>query len=243
MNQYDDPIFFEAYSNMTRSKNGLQGAGEWHDFQQLMPNFKDKKVLDLGCGYGWHCRYAIEQGAREIKGIDGSLKMLAVAQQKNAHPQIQYECCDIENFVFEKEAYDIVFSSLVLHYLKDYPTLCKKVHDSLRIDGTFIFSVEHPIFTAQGKQDWIYNEKGEKLYWPVDAYFDEGKREAVFLNCAIEKQHRTLTTYLMTLIECGFVIEAVVEPTPDEKLLELEGMKDEVRRPMMLLIKAKKVKL
>ena len=52
-NKYDDPVFFQKYSEMNRSKYGLQGAGEWQEFQKMMPDFTDKEVLDLGCG----CRY------------------------------------------------------------------------------------------------------------------------------------------------------------------------------------------
>lgn len=61
-NKYDEEIFFEKYSRMDRSRQGLQAAGEWSELQKLLPDFTGKRVLDLGCGYGWHCRYAAEQG-------------------------------------------------------------------------------------------------------------------------------------------------------------------------------------
>ena len=34
--------------------------------------FEGKRVLDLGCGFGWHCRYAVEQGAASVVGVDVS---------------------------------------------------------------------------------------------------------------------------------------------------------------------------
>lgn len=55
-NKYDDIVFFEKYSKMDRSTKGLAGAGEWKTLQKLLPDFKDKCVLDLGCGFGWHCQ-------------------------------------------------------------------------------------------------------------------------------------------------------------------------------------------
>ena len=64
-NKYDDPQFFEKYSHMARSEQGLEGAGEWYALQKMLPDFSGKRVLDLGCGYGWHCRYAARQGAAE----------------------------------------------------------------------------------------------------------------------------------------------------------------------------------
>ena len=64
-NIYDDKVFFDAYSRMARSTGGLEAAGEWHQLQPLFPAMEGSRVLDLGCGYGWHCKYAVEQGAAE----------------------------------------------------------------------------------------------------------------------------------------------------------------------------------
>ena len=47
-NKYDDNIFFQKYSQMSRSQQGLAGAGEWETLRKLLPDFKDKRVLDLG---------------------------------------------------------------------------------------------------------------------------------------------------------------------------------------------------
>lgn len=69
-NKYDDDRFFSQYAQMSRSVEGLQGAGEWHILQKMLPDFTDKRVLDLGCGFGWHCIYAIEHGAKCVTGID-----------------------------------------------------------------------------------------------------------------------------------------------------------------------------
>ena len=68
-NEYDDPHFFEEYAKMGRSQGGLPAAGEWHQLQPLFPLLEGKAVLDLGCGYGWHCKYAAEQGAMEPKDV------------------------------------------------------------------------------------------------------------------------------------------------------------------------------
>lgn len=69
-NAYNDPLFFQKYSQMPRSILGLEGAGEWYELQKLLPDFTDTRVLDLGCGYGWHCAYAAQHGARYVLGTD-----------------------------------------------------------------------------------------------------------------------------------------------------------------------------
>ena len=96
------------------------------------------------------------------------------------------------------------------------------------------------MFTAGVDQDWICDEKGKALYWPVDGYFYPGERKTHFLGCEVLKYHHTLTQIMNGLIRCGFVIEMVVEAEPPEEMMDLPGMKDEMRRPMMLMIRAEK---
>ena len=81
-NKYNNSHFFSQYSQMSRSVEGLKGAGEWHVLQKMLPDFAGKRVLDLGCGFGWHCAYAIEHGATRVTGIDISEKMLEEAQKE-----------------------------------------------------------------------------------------------------------------------------------------------------------------
>lgn len=240
-NKYDDAVFFQKYSQMSRSKEGLDGAGEWYEMQKLMPDFNGKRVLDLGCGYGWHCFYAAEHGAEYVLGTDISEKMLEVARQKNQFENIEFQRIAMEDIECEDESFDVIISSLALHYVKDYRELAEKISRWLKPGGRFVFSVEHPVFTAYGTQNWYYNEDGEILHFPVDNYYYEGEREAVFLGEKVTKYHRTLTTYLNTLLNLGLRIEQVVEPMPPENMLDIPGMKDEMRRPMMLLVSAVKL--
>lgn len=240
-NKYDNETFFNRYSRMSRSTEGLKGAGEWHVLKTMLPDFKGKRVLDLGCGFGWHCQYAIQQGASAALGIDISEKMLEEARKKNTSSRIEYKCMAIEDFEFKPDMYDVVISSLTFHYLESFEEICRWVHRCLTPGGSFVFSVEHPVFTAYGNQDWYYDEKGKAIHWPVDRYFSEGKRKAVFLGEEVVKFHKTLTTYINGLIANGFEITKLIEPEPDPVLLDtFPEMREELRRPMMLLVSAVK---
>ena len=86
-NKYDEEMFFEKYSKMERSQKGLQGAGEWSELKKILPDFRGRRVLDLGCGYGWHCKYAADNGALSVLGTDISRKMLEVAERKTVIPE------------------------------------------------------------------------------------------------------------------------------------------------------------
>ena len=239
-NKYDDPYFFEKYGQMDRSRKGLAGAGEWRELEKLLPDFSGKRVLDLGCGYGWHCGYAAGHGAVSVLGTDISQKMLDAARERNPGPSIEYRKAAMEDLHFPDGSFDVVLSSLAFHYVKDFGPLVRNISRWLKPGGRFVFSVEHPVFIAYGSQNWHYGPDGEILHFPVDNYYLEGPREAVFLGEQVTKSHRTLTTYLDVLMQNGFQILRVVEPQPPEDMMDLPGMRDELRRPMMLLVSAVK---
>lgn len=242
-NKYDDANFFSAYEQMPRSIDGLEAAGEWHVLKALLPELTNKNVLDLGCGFGWHCRYAREQQARSVTGIDISEKMLQKAREKTDDPFISYIKMPIEEIHFSDSQFDVVISSLAFHYIKSFDAICKKVYECLAPGGTFVFSVEHPIFTAREEQDWFLDEQGIRIHWPVDNYQSEGLRETTFLTENVVKYHRTISTYINDLIGAGFSIRVIKEPVPsDEMLKTVPDMKDEIRRPMFLIISAEKLK-
>ncbi|MET3292247.1 UNVERIFIED_CONTAM: SAM-dependent methyltransferase [Brevibacillus sp. OAP136] len=241
-NKYDEDQFFAAYQQMPRSLKGLDAAGEWHVLQSLLPDLRDKRVLDLGCGYGWHCRYAREHHARSVVGVDLSENMLQKARELTDDPAITYMRMPIEDIVFLPEQFDVVISSLAFHYVVSFADICQKVHRYLTPGGDFIFSVEHPIFTSRQEQSWHMDEAGNRLHWPVDHYQAEGLRQTTFLTDNVVKYHRTISTYFNDLIEAGFTIQTVKEPLPPEEWMSDPMMADEARRPMFLIVSARKEK-
>ena len=240
-NEYDNELFFNQYANMSRSRYGLSAAGEWHQLKPLFPPLQGKSVLDLGCGYGWHCKFAAGQGAAQILGLDLSRKMIEEAKKRNTDPLIQYRICGIEEYEYPENTWDCVVSNLALHYIEHLDSVFQNVHKTLKRDGIFLFNIEHPCFTAGVNQDWIYSNEGKPLYWPIDNYFIPGERITRFLGCDVTKQHHTLTQILMGLLNHGFGLQAIVEAQPSKDMINFPGMEDELKRPMMLLVKAKKI--
>ena len=96
-------------------------------------------MLDLGCGYGWHCIYAMEHGASSVVGVDISHKMLEVAKEKTHFPQVEYKCCAMEDVEFPEESFDVILSSLAFHYVADYEILVKKIYRITKKEKYCIF--------------------------------------------------------------------------------------------------------
>jgi SAM-dependent methyltransferase len=238
-NKYDDPAFFAGYSAMPRSTGGLPEAGEWPALRALLPDLADKRVLDLGCGFGWHCRYAREQGARSVVGVDISENMLTRARELSEDAGISYQRSAIEDIAFADAAFDVVISSLALHYVERFDLVCAKVHRCLTDGGRFVLSVEHPIMTARAAQAWYRDANGNRLHWPVDDYQSEGRRQTTWFVENVIKYHRTCASYVNTLLDAGFSLTRLIEPEPSAAMLKAHPeARDESRRPLFLLLAA-----
>jgi SAM-dependent methyltransferase len=239
-NIYDKPEFFTGYSQLRRSVLGLEGAPEWPAIRALLPDLNDKRVVDLGCGFGWFARWAKEHGAVHVLGLDLSENMIARARADTHDPDIEYAIADLDRLELPEAAFDFAYSSLAFHYIEDFNRLVQTVHRALTPGSPFVFTIEHPIYMAPSSPGWSVDSDGRKT-WPVNRYAVEGPRTTDWLAKNVIKQHRTLGTTLNTLIGVGFTIRHVQEWSPtDDHLVANPDLADEVERPMMLLIAAQR---
>lgn len=239
-NIYDNPAFFEGYATLDRSIRGLDGAPEWATVQTLLPELRGKKVVDLGCGYGWFCRYARDEGAAEVLGLDVSVKMLEKAREMTDGEGIIYRREDLERLQLPAQSVDLVYSSLALHYLQDIDTLFSTVYQALVPGGSLVFTAEHPVYTAPLNQGWLTDPTGHKS-WPVNHYQQEGERISNWFAEGVKKQHRKLATWLNALIASGFIIEKLDEWGPNaEQIAQNPALDEEKERPMIFLVAARK---
>jgi SAM-dependent methyltransferase len=237
-NIYDDEEFFTAYSRLPRSVEGLERAPEWPTLRALLPDLLGRDVVDLGCGFGWFCRWARQQGAARVLGIDVSEKMLARAAAETPDAAVTYTRADMERLALPPASFDLVYSSLALHYVQNLEELVWAVRQALVDNGHLVFSVEHPIFTAPTQPGWTLDAAGHKT-WPIDGYLAEGPRSTDWLARGVIKQHRTIGTYLNMLVRSGFAIRRVEEWGPSEQQIAAQpSLADERHRPPFLLVAA-----
>ncbi|QCR31285.1 bifunctional 2-polyprenyl-6-hydroxyphenol methylase/3-demethylubiquinol 3-O-methyltransferase UbiG [Lysinibacillus sp. SGAir0095] len=242
-NIYDNPIFFEQYTALRDSGITANDFVEQPALKSLISSLEGKMVLDLGCGAGSFAKYCVENGASKVIAVDISKNMIEKARKENQHESINYLCSPIEEVELHNQSFDVIVSSLAIHYIEDYPKLIDRVISLLTENGEFVFSTEHPMVTARKEEisNWVKDSEGNKLHWALDHYQEEGKREGYWYIDGVVKYHRTISTLVNTLIEKGLVVERIIEPISIPGGVELRPkLINEERRPSFIVIKAKK---
>lgn len=241
-NIYDNPEFFDGYSQLPRQVLGLDGAPEWPAIRSMLPDLKGKRVADLGCGFGWASRWMREHGAASVLGFDLSQNMIARAKADTQDYAIDYRVADLETLELPQASFDLVYSALAFHYIEDFGRLVSTIYDALVDGGDLVFTIEHPIFMAAAHPRWMIDEDGRKI-WPVNGYSIEGERRTNWFTKGVIKYHRTLATTMNTLIAAGFTLRELNEYAPThQQLARSPELIEELERPMMLLVSACKTR-
>jgi SAM-dependent methyltransferase len=241
-NIYDNMDFYSGYIKMRKEKTGLNDVLEIPHFLSLLPEIKNKLILDLGCGYGELSLMYIKKGARKVVGVDISRNMINFAKEKNCNSKIEFINQSIEDYSFPKSSFDLVLSSLCFHYIKDFQKIIRKIYQSLNLNGYLIFSQEHPFTLAKIQTNgWCKDKNNKKIHWIVDNYHEEGERNHNWIVDNVKKYHRTMANIINTLIEEKFVVKKILEPHAlEEEENKNADLLEERRRPPFLFIKCKK---
>ncbi len=241
-NIYDNEVFFEGYKNLRKNESNANVLFEIPALFSLLPDLNGLTILDLGCGFGEHCKGFIEKGAAKVVGIDISEKMLEVAKVENSDPKITYLNMPMEDLDKIDEKFDLVVSSLAIHYVEDFAGLIRNINNLLKSGGLFVYSQENPFNTCFSTGErWTRDENGKKIHANLKDYGLEGERESTWFVDNVKKYHRMFSTIVNTLVEGGLTIEKMIEPVPTEEILEKHpDQRDLFHKPDFLLVRASK---
>lgn len=241
-NIFDNPEFFDGYMRLREREVNANNLFEIPALMSLLPDLRGLAVLDMGCGVGGNCAEFIRRGAARVVGIDISEKMLAEARARNSRPGIEYRRLPMERVNELDGPFDVVASSLAIHYVQDYAGVARAVYGLLNPGGVFVFSQENPLtscFTTGER--WTRDADGNKLYANISNYSVDGERETAWFVEGIKKYHRAFPTVVNTLVDAGFVVERLLEPVPTPELLrQYPDYADLLHKPDFLLVRARK---
>lgn len=174
----------------------------------LLPELKDKAVIDLGCGPGVYAEYLLSQGAR-VTAVDRSPEMVALVKQNLGEAVACYEQDLALGLPREADAaYDLAICSLAIHYLEDFTPLFRDVRRVLKPGGLFVFSTHHPFV------DYPFSPSGN--YFLTEKIVDEW--DTVGRPVKVEFYRRPLSAIIQPVLEAGMMLVALSEGKPDSKM-------------------------
>lgn len=198
---------------------------------KLLPvNLQDVRIMDAGCAAGWYTDYFLSHGAIPT-AIDVTPEMIE-ATKRRTQEKADVFLLDLANELpFEEDCFDIILSSLTLHYLEDWEQTFSEFKRILRPGGRLLFSTHHPFM------DQALSES--KDYFQKELLVDHWKRgehtiEVVFYRRSLQEIVNSTARF--------FTIDQIVEPQPTEKMKEIERAAYDylMKNPHFLIISASK---
>ena len=239
-NVFNDETFFNGYRELRTYPLSANEVEEKPALFALLPDLTDLDILDLGCGYGENCYKFSEMGARSVLGIDIADKMLDIARTEHSADNIEYKHMAMEDISKIDRKFDLITSSLAIHYVKDFAKLVRDVNTLLNDGGVFIFSQEHPINTApQPFLGWERDADGNMLYYKLMDYNVSGIRKNKWIIDDVVKYHRKFADIINGLVMNGLKIAEVIEPLVSDEVIDADPSYIKNRhKPNFLIIKA-----
>ena len=203
-------------------------------FFKMLPNVKNLKGLDIGCGEGYNTRIAAKRGA-SMTAIDISPVFIDSAKESERQKPlgIKYQIASAIDMPFLDESFDFAIATMSLMDVSNTEKALSEAYRVIKPNGFFQFSISHPCFTITAL-NWVRNDKGKKTGLIVSDYFknsDSEIEEWIFgaapkdmtdkmRKFKIPRFTRILSDWLNMLIAQGFVLEEFCEPFPDDDVLK-----------------------
>ncbi|RAI82651.1 class I SAM-dependent methyltransferase [Macrococcoides goetzii] len=244
-NFYDSDGLFKEFTSIRENKVNFNDLVETPILFSMLPDLKNKTVLDIGCGMGQHVKAYAEMGAKSVLGIDISEKLLAIAEEKFNGKNIEYQMKSFEDLDSINEQFDVVTSSLVFDYVQDFDRLMKDISHITHVRSQIIFSMSHPIVTSydQSIPRWTRDHDGNKLHANLYNYFIEGEKHFSWGGTEVVNYHRTISSVINSIIQSGFTILECRESLADEHLRKVypEVFAGTIHRPDFIFFKCIKL--
>lgn len=192
------------YERHVDSQSGHNAYYERPAMIHLLPaNMEQMSVLDAGCAAGWYTEQFLKRGAR-VTAVDLSPAMVEACKRRVGNEATVFACDITEDLPFEDEAFDLIVSSLTLHYIEDWAPTFREFQRVLKPGGGLIYSVHHPFMDVKhsDRQDYFARE----LLTEVWNKPESGPVEVSFYRRPIQE--------IINVTSSRFRIDQLIEPQP-----------------------------
>ena len=127
-------VMFDTFATEYDFAATLQGK---NDFFTKNLSISKGTALDIGCGSGI-LAFELAKYYDNVVAVDLSEKLLDIARQKRAAPNIEYIQMDVSSLEFDRQ-FDLIVSAATFHHLKHLPTTFKSIKKILKRHGKVVF--------------------------------------------------------------------------------------------------------
>jgi SAM-dependent methyltransferase len=183
---------------------------------RLCGDLSGKRVLDIGCGAGENAVTMASQGAHVI-AVDVSRAQLALGKRLAESAEIREEWHenDAADLAFLRaDSIDVALSTGVVDEIEDFDRLLRQVHRVLRPGSAFVFSHQHPMRLAVGRDDAAPGALPLGRLEVRRSYFDPSPFEIMFDDEKMQVFPRTIADVFSALHRAGYRVDALLEPEP-----------------------------
>lgn len=171
---------------------------------RLIGDVSDQRVVDAACGPGFYLEALLARGA-SVTGCDASPRMIELARARVGESvDLRVHSLDEPLAWINDASIDVIVCALAYHYLDDRLGFLHEAARVLRSDGRLVISTHHPT------EDW------RRL---GGSYFEVGAvTETWSKGWEITAWRLPLTRLTEEFATAGFLIERLVEPTPEPEM-------------------------
>jgi SAM-dependent methyltransferase len=208
----DRPADVDAVTNVVSYAPG----GPTEADLRLLGDVDGKRVLDIGTGGGANAVALARQGAHVI-AIDRSDAQLAAARKLATATEVRVEWheCDAADLAFLRaDSIDLALAAGVAGEVEDLDRLLRQVHRVLRPGAPFVFSYDHPMALAVGREGSAPGALPLGTLEVRRSYFDPQPVETEYEGERIRVWPRTIADVFSSLHRAGYRVEQLLEPEP-----------------------------
>jgi len=198
---YDDPALAASYARVTAT-NVYNAAYERPAVRAVLGDVRGLDVLDAGAAAGEHSAWLVAHGAR-VTALDASAAMVELARARLGDTATVLHADLARPLPLADASFDLVLSSLTLHYLRDWLPTLQELARVLRPGGRLVVSTHHPALTDDPDAD----------YHAV-RLVEEGWKGFADGAVPMRFYHRPLERIVGDVLAAGFVLRALREPRP-----------------------------
>ena len=192
-------------------------------FIDCAQTYRPNKLLEIGCGTG-HLAARLAKVVPHVEALEPSPGMHSEAKGVLGGASVALHHISAEEFR-SSQRFDLVVSHLCGHVVADIDRFCQACANLINESGTFVFSLPHPCFWSDAKEDFPKPEccYTQEQFAHITLKITKDPSRAIE---GVPFHHRPVGRYISALHKVGMALTRLDEIVPTKSVQALYGQKE-----------------